>query len=250
MIDISVSPGYWPLHLCKQLSLVQVRDELAAEGIEAFFPSAAECVLAPDPGPYNRRLIEDADGHPSIFPLPVINPRLNGWEENLENYLEAKTVKAVKIIPNYHYYCLQSGFLGPLVRHLASRLMPLVIQMRIDDERNHHVRMQVPAVPVNEVVSLHHRFPEHPIVCLNLYWREAIELCRRTRNVYIDSAFAEHYETFNTLLKVIPAGRIMFGSHSPFLYTRSAVMKLSQAPISTETRRLIASENARALFKI
>ena len=126
----------------------------------------------------------------------------------------------------------------------------LIIQMRLGDERNQYPLLKVAGVDYKEIIKLANRFPEIPIICLCPYMREAILLVKETRNIYIDISFIETVNTVTALLKEIPATRILFGSHTPFLYTRSAIMKIKSAENSEKDLNAIMFNNAHCLLEI
>jgi predicted TIM-barrel fold metal-dependent hydrolase len=66
----------------------------------------------------------------------------------------------------------------------------------------------------------------------------------------VDISFVETLNTVSALLKEIPATRVLFGSHTPFLYTRSAIMKIKAAEISQEDLDAITYGNAQRLIKL
>jgi predicted TIM-barrel fold metal-dependent hydrolase len=72
----------------------------------------------------------------------------------------------------------------------------------------------------------------------------AIVLVKETNNIYVDISFAEKLDTIVSLLEEIPAKRILFVSHTPFLYTQSAAMKTKAVDISKNKFDAIAGGNA------
>ena len=119
---------------------------------------------------------------------------------------------------------------------------------RVEDERNQYKRMKVPGVPLEQVIDLQNRFADETIVCLNTYFKEAVRLGEKTNRVCVDLSFAETFNTVDSLLDHVPADRILLGSHAPFLYTRSAVLKMKGAQVSNKLRTKIQTENARLVF--
>ncbi len=249
-IDVNVSIGSWPFQVFANETLSELTASLSSEGIHSSLVSHIGAILHPDPNVYNQKLLEEAKGLSEVIPVMVVNPVLPGWEDALKQYAQFVPLKAVKIYPNYHNYSLKAGAVNRLVRFLRDRKIRLLIQMRVDDERNQYARMKVPGVPIDQVIELHRRFPEFPFACLNVYRKEARRLGSETDQVLIDLAFTERLNTVSFLLDEIPVERILFGSHSPFFYTRSAVLKLSSAQIPDRIRSLIAEENARRFFDL
>ena len=119
---------------------------------------------------------------------------------------------------------------------------------RLEDERGMYPAMQVAGVEVDEVVSLAASVPQLPIIALCPYLAEARQLARRTRNVCVDLAHIEAPDTVKTALSEIPADRLMFGSHTPFLCTNAEVMKLQSANVAARDLRRVAEGNARRVL--
>ena len=50
------------------------------------------------------------------------------------------------------------------------------------------------------------------------------------------------------LLKQVPADRVVFGSHAPFFYFESALLKLQESPLSELQATAVRAGNARRLL--
>ena len=109
--------------------------------------------------------------------------------------------------------------------------------------------MQVPGVACEEVIHLARAFPRVSFIVLCAYLAEAGPLTRAGRNLHVDLSFMETVDTLKTALKNVPAGQILFGSHTPFLNTRSALMKLELARAGRRQLRMISSGNAARLLR-
>jgi len=246
IVDVNTSLGRWPFQNFDVDSAPALARHLHSAGIAKALVSSIDGILYPDPAVCNARLLKMVKLLPMLVPVPVINPVLANWRQALA----ARGLSAVKIMPNYHNYALADPAVAPLMRVLAGKRIPLMIQMRVDDERNQYPLMKVPGVDWKAVVQLANTFRDVPVVCLCAYRGEALELVQRTGNVHVDIAFVETFRTLPALLRKVPPERILFGSHSPFLYTASAVMKLKTARLAAKAYKAIAWANARRLFKI
>lgn len=249
MIDVNIHTGRWPFQRFPFDGLEDLAGHMADHGIEAGYVSHLGCVFYPDPDTYNRELIAECKTVASLRPVPVINPYLNGWRDNLEFYLD-RGARAVKIIPSFHNYRrLYTRPVFELIEALEDAGLRLMIQMRYEDERDRYFALNVYGPKVNQIVRLADRFPETEILCLNTYLPEARELGRRTSNILVDIAFAEWLFTMELMLEDLSADRILFGSHSPLLITKSAVMKLMDSEIDNDLKERIAVENARRFLE-
>lgn len=242
--DTNVSFGTWPwmdFSLTTPASLVA---QLESEGIQQAWISASESILFPDPDIPDERLFSAFAAHPSVIPVKTLNPILGNWRESLELAMSAWGARLVKVYPNYHQYSLIDGPMTELAATLAARRIPLLIQMRVEDERNQYPLMKVPGVPAHEVATLAAIHPTLTIVVLSAYLSEIAAMTAGHRNVYADISFADSRDTMRHLLESTPADQLLFGSHAPFFYTRSAMMKLAAADLDGGVLKKIVSANA------
>jgi len=243
LIDVNVSLGPWPFWKFQEDSPEKLSKHLKSEEISLALVSSLETVFYPDPQLGNRDLFIKLKPYPNLIPIIVSNPSLSSWKEMLEKYDNLYKIKAVKILPNYHNYSVSSSFVSDLMKELNKRKIPLIIQMRLEDERNQYPLLKVRGVRIEEIINLAKSFPNVPIITLCPYFQEAISLVKESPNIYIDISFIERLNTLKTLLEKVPGERVLFGSHTPFLYTRSAVMKVKTADIPEKDREAIASGN-------
>lgn len=244
LFDVNVSIGHWPF---QRFAFYQIEDLCSAlheRGIKGAMVSPVEAILNSDPH-YNQVLAEMCGEGTDLIPVPVVDASMPGWQQRV-----AEGSRAIKIIPNYHRYALHTEPVRDLMLFLQSRALPLIIQMRVDDERNQHPLMRVPGVATSEMLQLARLYPQQKILCLNAYIQEATELLQQSENIYIDISFCEHMDTLATLTANLPVDRLLFGSHTPFLYTRAAVMKVKGSRISEADKQKIAFKNAMQLFQI
>lgn len=247
MIDTNVSFGPWPWMDFSSVTAPSLDTHLESEGIQEAWVSATESILFPDPDGPDERLVAAFRSCSRVVPVKTINLTMGNWRESLDRALGPLGMRLVKIYPNYHQYYLNGPEARELAGLLAARGIPLLIALRVEDERNQYPLMKVPAVPVQEVVTLAAVHPDLKVLVLGAQVGEIGTLTAGADNVFCDIAFAETGNVMDRLLASAPAGRIVFGSHTPYFYTRAAIRKLLGASLSEETRRAIAIDNARVL---
>jgi predicted TIM-barrel fold metal-dependent hydrolase len=243
IIDCNVGFGSWPFARFAENTAAKLDAMLAREGIARALVSSAEAILYEEPDECNRDLARRLAKHPRLVPVPVANPRVRSAAQ-----IVAKAgIAALKIIPNYHAYDLSDVRAVALAEQVAARGIPLLVQMRIEDERSHYELLKVPGVTVEAIAALAHRLPGLAIVALCPYFAEAIRLAA-IANVWVDIAFVENLDTLRQLLAQVPPAKVLFGSHAPWLYARAAAKKLALGSIGAEERQAIGSGNAARLF--
>lgn len=246
MIDINTALGHWPFMRFPQTTPAKLSRHLKKEGITQALVASIDAIFYPDPDVYNRLLAASLKSFPELLPVFTVNPVLANWEK----IVESSRIKAVKIYPGYHNYSLLSDQVYLLAGKLIENNMSLMVQIRVEDERSHHPLCQIPPVPVADIVRFAEKYPSLPVICLCPYFAELIPLTSGNENVYVDISFVETMNTVNRVLKDVPAGKILFGSHTPFLYTRAAAMKTEYAEIDRKTYKMITETNAKKVFKL
>jgi hypothetical protein len=241
IIDVNVSIGRWPFLHYRGFSPARILSILKKEGIDSALVSSIDAILYPDPVVPDQALVRQLKPYPQLKPVLVINPLFSNWRESLEEYGNINLL--VKLFPNYHRYSLLSPQVKELIEELAKRKDILMIQMRLEDERTQSPLMKVPGVSVDEVTGISRDFPEIPVIALCPYFQEAVNLIKETKNIYVDISFIEKMETIPSLLKEVPCSRVLFGSHTPFLYARSAILKLREPGLDKRVRELIFFKN-------
>jgi hypothetical protein len=250
IIDAHAHLGPWPFRLHAESSATALVAHLASHGIERAIVSHLGAVLAPDPRRSNRALFADVRRARALTPLPTINPALANWQEELAACCDAAPIAAVKILPNYHNYALTSRRCAEFADALLERGLRLVIQARLEDERHRYFALRVKGVPVPALIAFLKAHRDLQPLLLGLYLPEIRTLAAETKNFSTDTACAEWEQTMVEILKVLPAARVLFGSHTPFLTTRAEVDKFRLARIPTAARNAIAARNARDFFAL
>lgn len=262
LIDVNCSLGTWPFRQLPVRTAEDLARRLGAEGVEAAFVSSLEAPFHNDPDAANRALLASVDGagesaagaaspadRASLFPIPVINPRIRNWRTALEEYAANERVRAVKLHPNYHRFGLEDGTADDLAGEMERRGMPLMITLRLEDERFHHPSMQVPGVPTDALRAFAGQHPDLRIIVLNAYKNDVRRL-NDISNLHFDIAYVEEYNTVRELCAMVPSNRVLFGSHTPLFVTRAASMKVAWAEVDEEALSAVAGGNARRLLSI
>jgi predicted TIM-barrel fold metal-dependent hydrolase len=249
MLDVNTWLGHWPFQDFCVTSGEELARHLAAESIGHALVSPVEAALHPDPHLCNRRLCGALAACPQLEAAPVINPSLPGWDTHLSELSGEGGIRAVRVLPNYHQYELTDPCAQQLADALQRSRQVLLIQMRLEDERNQYAPLQIAGVPAEGVAKLAALFPGLRIVCLCPYLAEVEQLASACGNVHVDLSYIETLSTVASLLERIEVERVLFGSHTPFLYTRSACAKVETAEVGEDAVAAISRGNAERLLR-
>jgi hypothetical protein len=102
LIDTNVNLGPWPFTPVPDRTGPELAAHLAASGVRRALVSHLGAVFQPEPMVTNRKLFAAVKKSPGLLPVPVINPALANWREQLAECLAAGPIRAVKIFPNFH----------------------------------------------------------------------------------------------------------------------------------------------------
>ena len=250
LIDVSTAVGRWPFCRRQSITPAGLSSLLKRAGVDLALTSSLEAVFHEDPDEDNRLLFHQLGGHKRLVPVPVVNPRMADWRDVVGRW--APKAPAVKILPSYHAFSLADANVAALAAELMRRGKPLMVQMRMEDERVQAPAFRVPPVPVADIVALAGRFPRLNIVALSAYRQEAADLVAQAPRVWVDVSMLDGMDTVGAAVRLNRAfaGRLMLGSHSPLYYTRSAVLKVQTAEVTAAVRQAILGGTARKLLKL
>ncbi len=244
LLDVNAAAGFWPIQRFSYQHLQELDLVFEAERIETAWVSAVESILYPEPETHDRRLFHDIGAFPRLQAVKTVNPLLANWERSCREDLASYPIAALKLFPNYHGYSLVHPQVAELCRFATARRLPIVIALRVNDERNQPVSMQVAGVPAAQMVELSLKFPEAVLIAASAYKGELKTLATGSRHLLCDISFLDGDDTLAGASCLMPTDRLVFGSHAPFLHARSAVFKVggySTLPLSD--REKIASTN-------
>ena len=250
LIDTNVNLGPWPFTPVPDRTGPELAAHLAASGIRRALVSHFGAVFLPEPMPANRRLFAALKRTPALLPVPVINPALPNWAEQLAECRAAAPIRAVKILPNYHHYRLNSRRLEPFMAALAKARLRLILNVRLEDERHKYFALRLKGVPVPELALFLKRFPKHHVLFSGIYKPEVEQLAPDHANFSAEIAFCELTNCLELMLPKFPARRLMLGTCTPLMSTRGQADKLRRAKIPAVAKALIGSVNARRFFSL
>lgn len=248
LIDTNVNLGPWPFTPVPDRDGPALAAHLRGAGIRRALVSHLGAVFLPEPMPANRKLFATVRRTPALRPVPVINPGLANWRDQLAECRDAAPLAAVKVFPNYHNYSLTSRRFLEFVETLAGTKLRLVLNVRLEDERHKYFALKIKGVPVAQLAGFLERFPSLHVLFTGIYKPEVEKLAPKHANFSADIAFCEVTDTLEHMLPTIPARRLMLGTCTPLLATSAEVAKLTGAHIPAAAKRLIGADNARRFF--
>lgn len=244
IIDVNAAWGDWPIQYLGAASLEALDSDYASLAISEVWLSASGAILAPEPDRADHALFSKVSAFSRFRPVKTVNPLLGNWRASLHSFCAEYAVAAVKLVPNYHAYPLLSPEVHALCEVLERLGLPLLIQMRVNDERNQPICLEVNGVDPQEIAALSREHPALTLIALSAYSSELAALSKGSANLLADLSFLDGIRTLERAASILPASRIVFGSAAPWMIIHPAILKLEHAlTLSPEESAAIASGN-------
>jgi hypothetical protein len=253
LIDTNVSLSRWP---CRRLPLDETPAlvaRLRSQGVKQAWAGSFDGLLHKDIASVNAQLAEDCRKHGRglLTPFGSINPRLPDWEADVRRCHEEHKMPGIRLHPDYHGYKLDDPAFGRLLDLAGERGLIVQLAVTLEDERTQHPLMRAPHVDVAPLPALLGSRPNLRMVLLN--WSRGVSNVLLVKlagagQVCFDIATVEGVGGVANLLKQVPADRVVFGSHAPFFYFESAVLKLKESALSEAQLSAVRAGNARRLL--
>jgi len=241
--DASTWIGRWPFSFAEAHTPHSLAAHLKKHGIGRALASTIDAVFAPAPQPANRALLAATRAFRTLIPVPVINPALASWRDDLAEVAHDRRVRAVRLLPNYHGYRLDLPAVDDLIAALRRHRLRLIVQMQLIDARHEYHALTIKPVPADDLAALLRRQRTLPLLASGLLRPDLMKLARRHANLLADLSFAEWHDTMEHLTARVPARQLAFASHTPFLITAAARAKLDSSTLPASQRTPISAGN-------
>ena len=247
IVDVNCFAGHWPSrHL--DGSLPAVRDSLRALGVDLLHMSPLEAAWNRNPHQANDALYEAASTFEDVRPVPVLDPTIATWREELGRAVARADVGLIRLLPAYSPYALSDA--EELLAAVAATGLAVLCQTRMEDPRRQHPLAQVPDAPIADVVAAAERHPTLTFIVGGASAAQARSLSGSLRdlpNLYADTSQIDGVDSIRLLVEEGLAGRLLFGSHAP-LFTPYAAGARVVADIDDSAAGAILGDNARRLL--
>lgn len=247
--DASAWIGHWPFAFFDAHDARTLAAHLRQHGIDRALVSHLDAVFAPAPDRANAALRRETRRTPSLLPVPIINPSLANWREELARCAADSRVRTVRILPNYHGFALGSKVADELVDELSRRRLLLAVQMRLIDERHEWHGLKIKPTPTLALDRFLGRHRTLPVLAGGLGRLDILALLPKHPHLMADLAFAEWHDTLPYFLKRVGATQLAFCSHAPFHITAASKAKVAAQLATPAARRAVAAGNLRRLIE-
>ena len=215
IVDVCAWTGHWG-SLRLPGGAGQVVASLQEVGVERVLLSPLDAAFAHNPHLANADVYEAAERFPAVRPVPVLDPGLADWREELARAVD-RGAPAVRWLPAYGGYDLKD--VDECAAAVGAAGLVLLVQTRLEDPRRQHHRAVVHDVDAAEVADLAERHPGVPVVIGGATWKAVLDLAPRILSLERLHADVSQADGMDSLLRMVEAGltpRLLFGTHAPF----------------------------------
>jgi hypothetical protein len=255
MIDTNGSLFRWPFRRLIGDDPASLVARLRKKGVTQAWAASFEGLFCRDVAGVNARLAEACREHGRNFLVPFgcVNPKLPVWQEDVRRCHEVHHMPGIRLHPNYHGYKLDDPAFAGLLGMAAKRGLLVQIALSMEDPRTQFLLMQVPPADPTPLADLLPRFPKLRLVLLNAGYSGGsrtlhVRKIREAGNVWFDIAMNEGVGGLARFIEDTSPSRVVFGSHYPFFYFESALLKVRSAGLPHDHQLAINEGNARSLL--
>jgi predicted TIM-barrel fold metal-dependent hydrolase len=247
VVDVNAWAGSWASQSVNS-GPAEVRGMLKSAGVERIFMSVLDAAWAQNPHQANELVYEAAQQWSDVHPVPIIDPTIATWAQEVSRAQRHAGVRLVKWLPAYGGYEL--GAADACAQALVETDLSLMIQTRIEDPRRQHPLAQVPDVPAREVADLAGRHPKLTVVIGGAAWSAIADLagaCEELGNLYFDVSQVDGMDSLTVLIKRGMRDRLLFGSHAPLFVPLAGIARIV-ADLEDADAAAILGGNAESLL--
>lgn len=251
IIDTNISLFHWPFRRLPLDDAGALGQKLRSLGIAQAWAGSFEGLLHRDIAGVNRRLADACQSRPELIAIGSVNPELPDWEHDLSRCIEEHRMPGIRLHPNYHGYTLDDPRFKRLLERAtaAGRFVQLAAAM--EDTRTQHPLLRAADVDLAPLAELMRGVAGARVQILNYRPRPPlIDTLAQTPGLFFDTARVEGTDGVPNLIKRLPLGRVMFGTHAPLLIPEAALIRVHESgQLDEASLRAVLSENAARVLK-
>jgi len=251
IVDVNAYLGHFAFRRLRYNTAASLLALMDVKGIDKAIVSSADAITYRNAQAGNEELAEEVRSHSDrLIPFAVINPFYAGWQDDLKICHEEFGMAGLRLYPKWHNYQLSSPCCRELVDAATERGMVISIPIRVEDNRQRSWLLNVPDVPLEEIVELVKAHPKASFILLNGLGYTGSLLGRKDNGLPANYAIelsrlsALLANELGQLITNLGTERVMFGTGMPFNYPDPALVKLEVLDASDADKEKIRSQNA------
>ncbi len=257
IVDVNAYLGHFAFRRLRHNTAAALLALMDSKGIDEAVVSSAGAITYRNTQAGNEELAEEIRGRGDrLIPYAVINPFYAGWQDDLKICHEQFGMAGLRLYPKWHNYQLSSPCCRELVEAATERGMVISIPIRVEDNRERSWLLNVPDVPLEEIVELVKAHPKARFLLLNGIGYTGSPLGRKDNGLPSNYAIelsrlsAVLANEIGQLITNLGAERVMFGTGMPFNYPDPALVKLEVLDAGEADKEKIRSQNAMTWLRL
>lgn len=268
LIDMSAYVGHWPFRNLRGNNLEALLTRMNKFGVDKTVVSNLNGMFYVDSQIANEELHAEILSNPlfkdRFIPFAVINPVLPWWKDSLKISREEYGMKGIRIYPMYHHYKLTDDICVKMVEAARDLDMPVSIALRMTDLRERSWLDADQALNYNDIAALVKKVPDAKYMVLDARvtdgqeptTSESLEILKKA-DILFDTSRGSgtpvkgpNSESLKYLVDNFGAGRLAFGTETPFVDYCSPFFRLGVFEADEKSKQLIWSGNVKRMLKI
>ena len=257
IVDVNAYFGHFAFRRLRHNTAASLLALMDSKRIDKAVVSSASAITYRNAQAGNEEVAEEVRGHNDrLISFAVINPFYAGWQDDLKICHEEFGMAGLRLYPKWHNYQLSSACCRELVNAASERGMVISIPIRVEDNRERSWLLNVPDVPLDEIVELVKAHPKARFILLNGIGYTGCPLGRKDNGLPSNYAIglsrlsAVLANEIGQLITNLGAERVMFGTGMPFKYPDPALVKLEVLDASEADKEKIRSQNAMTWLRL
>ncbi len=230
LTDANVSLFHWPFRRLPLDEPAALATRLVALGVGEAWAGSFEGLLHRDLDGVNRRLAAACREVRSLRlrPFGSVNPLLPDWPEDLRRCAQVHGMPGIRLHPNHHGYGLDHPAFEHLLRRASEAGLIVQLVVATEDTRTQPPQTQVADVDLRPLPALLARHGQTRVQLLNHRPGSVTAELAQHPNLWFDIARTEATDGVARLVRLAGAGRVLFGSHAPFLIPEAALIRVEE----------------------
>jgi len=250
IIDVNAYLGHFAFRRLRHSTADSLLKLMDSRKIDRAVVSSASAITYRNSQAGNEELDAEARRHRDrLIPFGVINPSYAGWEDDLKACQEVHGMRGLRLYPKWHNYALSDRCCLDLVHAATERKMIISIPIRVEDPRERSWLVDVPDLPLDDIVGLVRSFPAARFLLLNGIGYRNTPLGRKgsglpaNYSIEISRLSALLDNEIGHLIGELGAERVIFGTGMPFNYPDPALLKLEVLAAGVDDKETILWRN-------
>lgn len=248
-IDVSAWTGDWNT-LSVPGDIAAVHQSLLGCGVRQIHLASLRTIWGHNLHLGNDDAYDAADQFAEIHPVPLLDPTLATWPEELARATARDDVAIVRWLPSYSGFSLTDACAIACAAAVQAAGLVLSIQVRMEDERRNHPRARVPDAPLADILSFAHSNPKLAVIIGGAGWSPVLGAASdilAADNIYCETS---QMDGVDSLLLMTQAGlgpRLLFATHAPLFMPLAGLARIVM-DLDPVTAAAILCSNAEGLL--